>query len=97
VLIAEFPEVRWHVYGLLTLCSSLPPVFPPVRTASVARIRNPNYVEVRAEAERRQDELDDLVGAFEGRADTPTDLAAEYKRYLWNDRYADPSTAAKGE
>ena len=55
------------------------------------------YVEVRAEAERRQDELDDLVGAFKGRADTPTDLAAEYKRYLWNDRHADPSTAAKGE
>lgn len=46
------------------------------------------YMTVRAEAERRQCALDELVGAFDGRKDTPTDLSADYKRYLWDSEEA---------
>lgn len=50
------------------------------------------YAQVRSETARRQCGLDDLVGAFEGRDDTPTDLSAEYKRYLWmDDRNGQPT------
>ncbi len=38
--------------------------------------------EVRDQAERDATALDDLVGAFEGTAESPTHLFAEYKRYL---------------
>jgi|GEM_PF-4004537 len=44
------------------------------------------YQQVRTEADRQRDELDDVVGAFEGRDDTPTNLAADYKRQLWTER-----------
>jgi Arc/MetJ-type ribon-helix-helix transcriptional regulator len=50
------------------------------------------YRQIRAEAERQRDELDDLVGAFEGQDDSPTNLAAEYKRWLWTER---PSNASE--
>jgi hypothetical protein len=43
------------------------------------------YAQVRQEADGRQAELDGLVGAFDGLPETPVDLAAEYKRYLWSD------------
>jgi hypothetical protein len=43
------------------------------------------YTEVRLRAEREAGALDDLVGAFAGTADTPTDLSADYKRQLWAD------------
>lgn len=43
------------------------------------------YAQVKSETARRQRGLGDLVGAFEGREDTPTDLSAEYKGYLWMD------------
>jgi Arc/MetJ-type ribon-helix-helix transcriptional regulator len=51
------------------------------------------YVEIRAEAERRHDALDELVGAFDGRDDTPTDLAAQYKRYLHEGLHDNPDSA----
>jgi len=53
------------------------------------------YRQIRAEAERQRDELDDLVGAFEGRDDSPTNLAAEYKRWLWTERPSDASEATQ--
>lgn len=43
------------------------------------------YAEVRDRAERDAAGLDALVGAFEGSDDSPTDLSADYKRYLWAD------------
>ena len=47
------------------------------------------YAEVRDRVERDAASLDDLVGAFDGGAETPTDLAANAKRYLWNDDATD--------
>lgn len=60
------------------------------------------YAEVRALAERDAAALDDMVGAFDGRGDTPTDLSAAYKRYLWvDDTVLDTgdggNTGARGE
>ena len=43
------------------------------------------YARVRNEAAGRFAELDRLVGAFDGREDTPANLSADYKRYLWTD------------
>jgi metal-responsive CopG/Arc/MetJ family transcriptional regulator len=43
------------------------------------------YTEVRDRTERDAAALDVLVGAFEGSDDSPTDLSADYKRYLWAD------------
>jgi predicted transcriptional regulator len=43
------------------------------------------YAEVRDRAERDAAALDALVGAFAGSDDSPTDLSADYKRYLWTD------------
>ena len=55
------------------------------------------YVEVRNRAERDAAALDALVGAFDGNADTPVDLSADYKRYLWaDDPTPDSSAAAPG-
>ncbi|MBK1629822.1 hypothetical protein CKO31_03510 [Thiohalocapsa halophila] len=49
------------------------------------------YAEVRHRAERDAAGLDALVGAFDGSADAPTDLSADYKRYLWADDSAPDS------
>jgi predicted transcriptional regulator len=46
------------------------------------------YTEVRDRAERDAAALDALVGAFAGGDDSPTDLSAHYKRYLWADQAA---------
>ena len=43
------------------------------------------YRQVRTKADHQRDELDDLVGAFEGTNDTPTNLAEDYKRQLWTE------------
>jgi hypothetical protein len=50
------------------------------------------YAQVRNEADDRHAELDRLVGAFDGLPETPVDLSAEYKRYLW----PDPAKAPDG-
>lgn len=50
------------------------------------------YAEVRDRAERDAAALDALVGAFAGSDDSPPDLSANYKRYLWADDAA-PDTA----
>ena len=51
------------------------------------------YAQVRNEADGRHTELDGLVGAFDGVPETPVDLSAEYKRYLW----VDPAKSPNGE
>ncbi|WP_295888074.1 ribbon-helix-helix protein, CopG family [uncultured Thiohalocapsa sp.] len=43
------------------------------------------YTKVRDRAECDAAALDALVGAFAGSDDSPTDLSADYKRYLWAD------------
>jgi len=40
------------------------------------------YEAVKAECAQRARSLDALVGAFEGRPDTPSDLSANYKKYV---------------
>ena len=51
------------------------------------------YAQVRNEAEGRHAELDRLVGAFDGLPETPVDLSAEYKRYLWSEPTKAPDGA----
>jgi hypothetical protein len=55
------------------------------------------YHEVRAQAERQHNELDGLVGAFDGRPDTPTNLSEDYKRWLWDEPPIESSAANPGE
>lgn len=40
------------------------------------------YEAVKAERARQCASLDKLVGAFEGRPDTPVDLSSNYKKYI---------------
>jgi len=40
------------------------------------------YEAVKAERARKRRSLDDLVGMFEGRPDTPADLSTNYKKYI---------------
>lgn len=40
------------------------------------------YEAVQAERARKRRGLDSLVGAFEGRPDTPADLSTNYKKYI---------------
>lgn len=40
------------------------------------------YAAVKAERARKRRSLDDLVGMFEGRPDTPADLSTNYKKYI---------------
>lgn len=40
------------------------------------------YEAVKAERARKRRGLDSLVGAFEGRPDTPADLSTNYKKYV---------------
>ena len=40
------------------------------------------YDAVKAERARKRCSLDDLVGMFDGRADTPADLSTNYKKYI---------------
>ncbi|MHB1358963.1 MAG: ribbon-helix-helix protein, CopG family [Rhodocyclaceae bacterium] len=40
------------------------------------------YEAVKAERARKRCSLDDLVGMFEGRPDTPPDLSTNYKKYI---------------
>ena len=52
------------------------------------------YIQIKAAADQRRAGLDSLVGAFEGNADTPRDLSADCKRYLWPDDHDVDADAA---
>ena len=46
------------------------------------------HAELKGRAGQDATALDDLVGAFDGSADSPTDLSDRYKDYLWADEQA---------